>query len=61
MKIISASNFNDESVSDELIAENVKDSMAEKIAKLLNDETPIHSFLYYRVVKNYYKLYEFKP
>ena len=62
MKIIAKSNFNDEMVSDLLIAENITEIYAKKIAGSLNvsDSGPYHPH-YYEAVEDGYELYVFQP
>jgi hypothetical protein len=61
MKIIAKSNFDNESVSDILVAENVPQNYALQIVKLMNDHlTSETGPYYYHVVEDQYKLYEFK-
>jgi hypothetical protein len=60
VKIIQRSNFDDESVSDNLIAENVSEHFAIKAVNLLNEmEGP--TMMLYAVVDSNYKLYQFEP
>jgi len=62
MKIISKSNFDDELVSDKLIATGMRLFWANKIRELLNHHcTGPNSRNIYAVVADDYELYEFKP
>jgi len=62
MKIIIVDNFNNESVSDKLVAENVPDIWAKRIVELLNDKySGGFSSFYAKVVADDYELYEFTP
>ena len=62
MKIIKVSNFNNESVSDELIAENVFQGYVKVMADALNEEYSWDKSLdYFRIVDDDYELYTFKP
>lgn len=61
MKIIAVSNFDNERISDFLVAENVSEWYAEKISFLLNEFTGLSSTMFYKGVKDNYKLYEFQP
>ena len=62
MKIIATDNFARDYVSDKLIAENVPDYWADKIAKLLNEryggEGATH---YFKAIKNHEQPYKFEP
>jgi hypothetical protein len=66
MKIIMVDNFNRENISDKLIVEKVDKWWGETIVSLLNDH---HHYRpnnpnnpnFFRLVKDDYKLYEFKP
>jgi hypothetical protein len=61
MKIICKSNFNLETVSDWLVAENVSDHMATRIANLLNSDEYIDTPNFYVAVPDDYVLYQFEP
>lgn len=62
MKIIRVDNFNRESVSDSLVAENVSEYYAKIVVKLLNEKlSGCTSPNYYRAVEDDYKLYKFEP
>lgn len=62
MKIIQVDNFNRETVSDTLIAENVNKMFAKHITDFLNEKfSGGASPNYYRAVDDNYKLYEFEP
>ena len=60
MKIILIDNFNRESVSDILIAENAQPHYANLIIEKLNQDLHNDSPYFYKTVKNEYKLYEFQ-
>ena len=62
MKIIVISNFNNESISDVLVAENVSEYYVKYLVEFLNsrfggDSSPN----YYQAVSDDHKLYEFEP
>lgn len=62
MKIVKVSNFGDETVNDQLIADNLIDHWAGTIVDLLNancsgDYHPDH----FEMVRSDYELYVFKP
>ena len=59
MKIIATSNYNNESVSDYLVAENVLPICAKTMCKALN-VYPEQTY-FFKVVEDDYVLYEFKP
>ena len=62
MKIICKSNDDLESVSDQLIAENVSEAMGRRIVKLLNKaEGSLDTPNYFAVVQDNYILYKFEP
>lgn len=62
MKIIAVSNFNNESVSDVLVAENVSEYYAKYIVEFLNSKfSGTSSPNYYRAVLDDHKLYKFEP
>ena len=62
MKIICKSNDDLESVSDQLIAENVSEAMGRRIVKLLNKaEGSLDTPNYFAVVQDNYVLYKFEP
>lgn len=62
MKIIAVSNFDNESVSDVLVAENVSEYYAKHIVEFLNGKfSGTSSPNYYRVVSDDHKLYKFEP
>ena len=62
MKIICTSNFDNESVDDRLIAENVNHFYAQYIVTYLNDKfSGDTSPDYFRIVTDDYKLYKFEP
>ncbi len=59
MKIIGKSNFDNESVSDVLICENILEGYAKKIVeKLNNDELAFSDTYFYELVEDDYKLYD---
>ena len=61
MKIIRVDNLDRETVSDILVAENV-DAYGQDIVKFLNYKySANHSSDFFRLVKDDYKLYEWKP
>lgn len=61
-KIIAVSNFDDESVSDRLVAENIKSEMeARHMAGALNAVTGPNSADYFKVVPDDHKLYQWEP
>lgn len=62
MKIICVDNFNRESRSDNLVAENVNAYYAKFIVEKLNENlSGDQSPNFYRVVTDNYKLYTFEP
>ena len=62
MKIVKIDNYNRESISDVLIAENVPSSYAETIVTMLNQKFGgRYSSRFYVVKPNDYKLYKFDP
>ena len=62
MKIIRVSNFNNESVSDVLIAENVHHFYIKNIVYILNEMYSGNVAPdYFRAVEDDYKLYIFEP
>lgn len=62
MKIICVDNFNRESRSDNLVAENVNAYYAKFIVEILNERFSGRDCSdFYRVVENDYKLYTFEP
>lgn len=62
MKIIKVSNFNNESISDILIAERITDYYASIIVKALNKEcSGDYAPDFFRSVGDDHKLYTFKP
>jgi hypothetical protein len=65
MKIVLVDNYARENISDVLIAENVPESYALKIADFLNKEDPFtdrasYHPLYFSVKPDNYKLYKFE-
>jgi hypothetical protein len=61
MKVIAIDNFNSESVSDILIAENLTLEQAVYIVNARNNGGGNYTSWYYRVVEDDYKLYVFQP
>ena len=62
MKIIAVSNFDDEMVSDILIAENVSEDWAKRIVKLMNTHWSTETDrYYYQCVIDEYRLHTFEP
>lgn len=62
MKIIQVDNFNRESISDALIAENVSEYHGKIITNFLIEKLSGNdSHMFFRLVENDFKLYEFKP
>lgn len=62
MKIIQSDNFNRDEVSEQLIAENVPEFWAEKIAKLLNEKYSGDGSSFYCSVKpDDHQLYTWEP
>ena len=59
MKIIAISNYNNESVSDYLVAENVLPGCIKIMCKALNDN-PNQTF-FFKAVEDDHVLYEFQP
>lgn len=61
-KIVAISNFNDETQSDRLVADNIKSQYeAEIIAKALNKNTGNNSRDYYKIFPADYELYYWEP
>lgn len=64
LKIIACSNFDNETVGDVLIAENIINKWdGDKMVKALNDSAfaQPHSTYFYKLVSSDYKLHEFQP
>lgn len=61
MKIIAKSNFDNEMVSDLLIAENMSSIYSALFVNFLNSHFPENHTYIYLVVPDDYKLYEFIP
>ncbi len=61
MKIIAVDNFDNESVSDHLVCENVSEHYGNLIVKFLNREGGDNSPNYYRLVSDDHKLYIWEP
>jgi hypothetical protein len=53
MKIIAVDNFDNESVSDLLVCENISDYHGNLIVKFLNDREGDYSPYFYRLVSDY--------
>lgn len=61
MKIIGVSNSNDETVSDCLVCENVRESLAEEICNDLNKKyCGEYDGTHFKMVPDDYKLYHFE-
>ena len=56
-KVIATSNFNDQSVSDLLIKDNLTKEMADRIVKDHNDDMHQYSYVIYQTVDQDYKLH----
>lgn len=61
MKIIGKSNFDDASVNDILVCDNVNEFFGNKIIDFLNASNVQDSIYYYKLVSDDYKLYCFEP
>lgn len=61
MKIIGRDNFDRDSVSDILIAENVHEAWAERIVTFLNGSNGYTGPWYCQVVDDSYQLYNWEP
>lgn len=61
MKIIVKDNFDRESVSDRLIAENVSEHWAERIVDAMNAREHEHSPDFFKAVPDDYELYVYDP
>ena len=61
MKIIAVDNFDNESVSDHLVCENVNEHYGNLIVKFLNSEGDNYSPYFYRLVSDDHKLYIWEP
>lgn len=62
MKIIQVDNFNRETISDFLVAENVSEYYGKIIIEFLNKKfSGDYELSYYRLIPDDYKLYEWKP
>lgn len=61
MKIIGTSNFDNESVSDFLVCENVNEHWGQRIVKLINEREGENSSYFYKLVPDDHELYEFEP
>jgi hypothetical protein len=62
MKIVKVSNFNKETMSDQLVATEVSEHYGESIADSLNEQfSGAHAPDWFKLVADDYKLYEFKP
>lgn len=60
MKIIATDNFARECVSDRLICDNINKTLAQTIVRNLNLLTEDENW-YFKVVEDYFTLYEYKP
>lgn len=60
MKIIGTSNFDDDTVSDILICENIQQGYDKIIISLLNSRSDNQAY-FFKVVDNNFKLYKFEP
>ena len=61
VKIIGVSNFDDETMSDTLVAERVVEVYARDIVNSLNDSGGENSYRYYKIVPEDHKLYVWEP
>ena len=61
MKIICKDNYDRETVSDSLVAENLSGYYAELIARLLNQHFGEESQGFFEAVPDYHKLHTFEP
>lgn len=61
MKIIIKSNFDNESVNDRLVCDNVNSFFGNEIVGFLNSFVTEYSTYYYELVPDDYKLYCFEP
>ena len=61
MKIIAIDNFDNESVSDFLVCENISEYHGNLIIKFLNDREGDYSSYFYRLVSDDHKLYIWEP
>lgn len=61
MKLICKDNYNRESISDSLIAENVSEFWANQIKTALNDKMGENSSTFVDAVQDDYELYQFEP
>ena len=60
-RIIRADNFDRDTVSENFILWSMRQTSAEKIATILNQDEGPDSPNYFKVVANTYKLYKFEP
>lgn len=61
MKIVCVDNYDRESISDELICENIDKHYGKDIVEYLNRKHGDESPHFFRLVEDDYKLYEFQP
>lgn len=61
MKLICKDNFNRETISDSIIAENVDEYWAAEIKSALNDRLGENSPVFIDAVPEDYKLYKYEP
>ena len=61
MKIIGVDNYDRETVSDDLIAENVNPWNAKRIVDLLNEKESEDSNWFFKAVPDDHKLFKFEP
>jgi len=61
MKVIAISNFDNDTVSDRLIAENLSEEEAKKLAAEKNAKCGKYSTYYYQAVADNHKLYIWEP
>lgn len=60
MKIIGISNFDNDSISDILICENICEGYDKAIINFFNDRAD-HQTYFFKIVADDYKLYKFEP
>ena len=62
MKIVRASNFDDEMFAESLVAENIQvETLGAIMVEALNKTLDEHSHHYFKFVQDDYKLYKFEP
>lgn len=61
MKVIAVSNFNNETMSDILVCENVNQYWGERIVEMFNRAAGEHSARFYRLVPDDHVLYVWEP